>query len=451
MLLRITSALACCLTLGLADANAHFIWIDLASTADGQPQARLYFSETPEPGEPHLIAKIAHTKAWSRDAQDHVTDLTVGKPAGDESAELPLAGAAANGASLEADCDYGVYQRGPSGMLLHYYAKRLGGDWASGEQKLARAPRLALDIVPHRAGDKLKLAVIFQGKPSPGAELVVVDPAGEQQDLKTDEQGEASVNAAAGGRYAVRASHIVPDGSGTRDGKKYAQTLHYCTLLVDVPRSTVSAEEPSAVDALRRAREGRAVWEQFPGFTADVAITDDQETCKGHVTIDASGTVSLDAKPGKLTDWAEEQLNSLVQHRMPDGEVSEGKVVWADEPAGHPLGRKIKLGDAGFQSAYRLKDDVIMEVNRSAGKMRFTISVLEIERNAEQKYLPRAFTMNFFDAESGELKMGLGYWNQWQRVGAFDLPRTILEVSAHAGGTSTRQIEFSHCQLIEKQ
>ena len=45
------------------------------------------------------------------------------------------------------------------------------------------------------------------------------------------------------------------------------------------------------------------------------------------MTIDASGTVSLDAKPGKLTDWAEEQLNSLVQHRMPDGEVSEGKII----------------------------------------------------------------------------------------------------------------------------
>ena len=266
MLLRITSALVCCLTLGLADANAHFIWIDLVSTADGQPQARLYFSETPEPGEPHLIAKIAHTKAWSRDAQDHVTDLKVGKPANEESAELPLAGAAANGASLEADCDYGVYQRGPSGMLLHYYAKRLGGDWASQGDKLARAPKLMLDIVPQKAGDKLKLAVLFQGKPSPGSELVVIDPAGEQQDLKTDEQGEASVNAAAGGRYAVRASHIVPDGEGSRDGKKYAQTLallHIAGRSAAGRHDVASAEEPSAVEALRRARDGRAIWERL--------------------------------------------------------------------------------------------------------------------------------------------------------------------------------------------
>jgi hypothetical protein len=81
--------------------------------------------------------------------------------------------------------------------------------------------------------------------------------------------------------------------------------------------------------------------------------------------------------------------------------------------------------------------------------MRFTISVLEIVRNQEQKYLPRAFTMSFFDADSGALKTSLGYWNQWLRVGTFDVPATILEVSAHAGGTSTRQIVFSNYKILK--
>ena len=31
----------------------------------------------------------------------------------------------------------------------------------------------------------------------------------------------------------------------------------------------------------------------------------------------------------------------------------------------------------------------------------------------ENKYLPRAFTMNFFDAKSGALQLSLGYWNEW--------------------------------------
>ena len=54
----------------------------------------------------------------------------------------------------------------------------------------------------------------------------------------------------------------------------------------------------------------------------------------------------------------------MVQHRMPDGEVTQGDVTFADEADTHPLGRKIDLGDPSLQSAYRIKDDVIMEVNR---------------------------------------------------------------------------------------
>jgi hypothetical protein len=47
------------------------------------------------------------------------------------------------------------------------------------------------------------------------------------------------------------------------------------------------------------------------------------------------------------------------------------------------------------------------------------------------------------------LRASLGYWNDWQRVGAYDLPRTILEIGARAGGTAARQITFSNCRLLE--
>jgi hypothetical protein len=166
--------------------------------------------------------------------------------------------------------------------------------------------------------------------------------------------------------------------------------------------------------------------------------------------IDADGVVTVELPAGKLTDWVEEQLNSMVQHRMPDGEVSQGDVTFAEEAGAHPLGRKIDLGDPSLQSAYRIKDDAIMEVNRSAGPtMRFTISVLEIERNKEGKYLPRSFTMNFFDAKSGDLRTSLAYFNSWQRVGAFDLPEQIIEIDAHKGGAGAKQIDFSNCKLLK--
>jgi len=447
MLARTTAALICLLTLGAASAEAHFVWIDLAPAAGGQPQARLYFGEQPEPGEPHLVGKIAHTKAWSRTAQGESVELKVGTPES-ESGVLPLVGTATAPASLEAICDYGVYQRGPAGLLLQYYAKRLSGDWAQ-SGKLARAERLPLDIVPAVADGKLNLEVLYQGKASAASEVIVINPAGKESELKTDAEGKVAVKVSESGRYAVRAAHLETDKSGTRGDKKYAQTWHYCTLLVDVAGDPASADSASATDMLKRARDARAIWNDFPGYTADLTVTNGAESITGQAKIDANGIVELKLPESKLADWVEEQLNSLVQHRMPDGEVNEGTVTFAEEAAAHPLGRKLDLGDPTLQSAYRIKDDVIMEVNRTAGPaMRFTISVLEVEWNAEHKYLPRAFTMNFFNSKSGALAVSNGYLNEWSRVGSFDLPKTIVEVSAHPGGTSTRKIAFTNCQLL---
>jgi hypothetical protein len=302
--------------------------------------------------------------------------------------------------------------------------------------------------VPTLTGDRLVLEVLYQGKPSVGSEVVLIAPDGEQKEVKTNAEGRVELPATAG-RHAIRAAHIERDKSGQRDGQKYAETWHYATLTLDVPATTGPAV--SAVDLLEKARAGRSLWgDDFPGFTADLGISGDGQQLTGKLTIDAEGDVSVELSKSPLADWAEEQLHSLVQHRMPRGEVVQDKVTYSDDDTAHPLGRKIDLGDPNLQSAYRIKDDVIMEVNRSMGKQRFTISVLEIERNAENKYLPRAFTMNFFDSASGDLKMSLGYWNSWQRVGKFDLPKSILEVAAHKGTTAAREIDFRDVRLKAK-
>ena len=44
-------------------AEAHFIWLDQKAGDDGKARVLVYFGEAAEPGEKHLIGKIAHTKA----------------------------------------------------------------------------------------------------------------------------------------------------------------------------------------------------------------------------------------------------------------------------------------------------------------------------------------------------------------------------------------------------
>lgn len=430
---------------GLAEAQAHFIWLDLQPSGAGE-QARLYFSEEPEPGESHLIGKAAAAKTWLRRPDGSTQEIKLAA-AGEADSALVADCPMPQPASLEGTWDYGVFQRGSAGLLLQYYAKGLPNDWTS-HPELARSKALELDVVPSLAGGKLAVEVLYDGQPAADSEVVFIDPAGEHCEVKTDTQGRAQIDAAAG-HWAVRAAYIEPNRSGERDGKQYAQAWHYSTVMLNVPSDTAApAKEPSAHDTLVRARDGRAIWHDFPGFTSDLVVHAGGEEIKGKVTIDADGIVALDMPKSAATNWVEEQLNSLVQHRMPDGEVTQGDVKFAEADTHHPLGRKIDLGDPSLQSAYRIKDDVIMEVNRSMGPLRFTISVLEIERNPEHKYLPRSFTMNFFDSKTDELRSSLGYWNSWQRVGGFDLPEKIIEVDAHKGGANTKEIVFNNCQLL---
>lgn len=443
-------ALFCLVALGGTRARAHFIWLDLQEASGDHRQVRLYFSEEPAPGAAHLVGKVAHTKAWLRGAAGDTSELKLVAAPGEDLAALIGQCAQSAAASLEATCDYGVYERGPRALLLQYYAKRLAGDWSK-HPELARADRLKLDIVPRISGSKLAVDVLYEGKPSADSEVVVIDPAGEHHELKTDSKGRAEIKVDAG-RWAVRAGHIEALKSGERDGKPYQETWHYSTLVLDVPREIAQATpDVSAAEALARARDGRAIWTDFPGFTAEVTLRAGGREASGKLSIDAEGNVSLDVPGSPLCAWAQEQLHSLVEHRMPDGEISTGDVAYADDDVDHPLGRKINLGDPDLASAYRLKDDVIMEVNRSMGKIRFTISVLEIVRSAENKYLPRSFAMSFFDSASGELKGSLAYRNDWQRVGNFDLPKRILEIDAHKGGSTTKEISFSNCRLMEKK
>lgn len=444
------------LVLAQQPARGHFIWIEAKPAAGKSPQVEVYFCEAAHPGEKELIGKVAHTKAWLRDASGKKTDVALKPAVENEHGVLTGANPAAGPSSLEAFCDYGVYSHGGPGILVQYYAKHLPVEWLN-DARLAKSESLRLDVVPRVADGKLTILVTYDGKPVAKREVVVVDPAGKRQDLLTDGDGNVVVSATTPGRYTIRAGNIEIDKGGERNGKKYVQTWHYSTLIFELP-ATVGVNtsrnpnqaDPSAVAALAKARAGRAVWEDFPGFESDLIVTSAGLNVTGHASIDSNGTVTLNMADTRAATWLEEQLASLVQHRMPDGEVTDGIITWADDDLTHPLGRLIDLGDPNLKSQYRLKDDVVMQVNRTTGPhSHFTITVLEVEYNQDGKYLPRSFTMNFFDNKSGAIQTSLACLNQWQRVGAFDLPRTVVEVQTSGGKTNTWRISFTNARLLK--
>ncbi len=445
--------------------QAHFVWIVAPPTAGGA-NVSISFAEGAEPGEPELIGKIANTKAWTRTAANNGTEsLKLKEVKSDKSASLNGSLADEAPCSIEAHCDYGVVAKGEKPFLLQYYAKHIRARSASDLAKLARAEGLALDIVPAIASKSISLRVLWKGKPAANAEVVAGFGKDDELTLKTDEDGRAELPLHAGTSYAIRARHVEADNRGERDGKAYDQVRHYATLTFAVPAdaggeqvadagSSVSVAAAnvtstgvaasSAAELLEKARQSRSVWNDFPGFSADVALHHNNEVVRGIVSVNGDGDVGLKIPKSADADWLRTYLESMVQHRMPDGPSSED-VRFVDD-ADHPLGRKIALGDGDQGSEYRIKGNVITEVNRRAGPGRFTISVLDVVWTADKKYLPTVFSITSWGPD-GHVQSNNSSQDSWVRIGDFDLPLRTMQVTTGKNSRDVRVIEFSNHRL----
>ncbi len=84
----------------------------------------------------------------------------------------------------------------------------------------------------------------------------------------------------------------------------------------------------------------------------------------------------------------------------------------------------------------------------------FTISVMENRLNKEKKFLPVSYVVNSWDGKAA-LTSSASYHHTWERVGAFDLPATILVVTARSRVLSeeppqeARSLKLSKYELLK--
>ncbi|MFO0898362.1 MAG: DUF3386 family protein [Pirellulales bacterium] len=458
MIVRLRTLWLAALLAALAvPAQAHFVWVSIEQGSNGRPEARVWFGEDPSPGAAHLVPKVAHTKLQSvggDQASDVELEQVTGDGVGEWVGELPTDGPLA----IRAICDYGTYGHGGPLTLVQYYAKALKPATSAELAATARDEKLPLDIVPELTPEGLRFTVYWQGKPAAKTPVSVLDVEGEDEELTTDEQGQALHRNPGKGLISARVGQREADKAGERNGKQYESVSNFTTLTLRLPADAQVAAAPAkaaastdaaaapADDLLAKAREARAVWNDFPGFTADVTLSIDGETSEGRLTVDEAGEVVLDLPSSEGLKWARRQLASLVSHRMPGEPIGSGATLQA-EAGDHPLGTLLKLKGESMGSVYRVDDNVVTEVNRDTPGGRFTISVMDVYWNQEHKYLPTVFNVSSWEQPSGKLKSSQTNQHRWQRVGAFDLPTSLLEVEAADGGRHVRQLELRNHRL----
>jgi uncharacterized GH25 family protein len=446
-------------------AQAHFVFI---LPVEGSRKAQVVFSDTLKPDRAELLKKIAHTKFSARvDGKDVAVKASMGK----DTLDMTVPGEGP--AWVVGVCDYGVSTRGKEPILLTYYCKAIVGMNAPQKADFFEQtfPSLKLDVVgvaPEKDG--LKVKVLWEGKPLANAEVVLYVPGKDKPvEKKTDTEGVVKLeDPAKKGVYGIRAAHTVKK-SGKLGDQEYAIQRSYYTLTFptfttlrsgeSTGRVTIGATRfvvklladkpdanPEATKLLADAREARANWVDFPGFTAQVAVNVEGRVHKGTVEVSNKGKVNLNIE-GDEKGWAKSMLASIVGHRMDDGTTLTTPCAFADDVTDHPLGRAIKVLNDEFHSSYRIRDRQVIEVDRHMKDMRFTITVMTNRPNAEKKFLPAHYVVNYWDAKSGALKRSVTHYNTWKRVGKFDLPAKAMVVTAEEGKQVTRTITLSEHSL----
>ena len=444
LLMLLVGVLSC--GLSIATADAHFLFIQVGPHAEAGRNVEVFFSERATAGDPKFVAKVAHTDLWLQAEPGKFTPLTVNRGTDRLRAYLPTS----QSVSVVGQCEYGVLKREKS-FLLRYYPKAVSGK-PDEVEKLTRREQIPLEIMPTFAKDSITLTVLRDGKPLANTLLTTIDSDLSNEELTTDANGRATWPVTAPGQYAVYVKHVTAE-AGNKNGEKYDEIREFATLAFDWPLDGSQVDE-AAVAMFEKAIAARADWKEFKGFSARALISVDDRRSEGLVTVKPDGEVSFADEP-KLEDdaareWVRDQLHSAVIHRVPSSGIRSKPVLsFADKDEKHPLGRLLNFHGGRFASSYRVQGDEITVVNRNLGRENMSLQMLDSDRNAENKVLPRAYQVQYRDAQTGTIIRVETFRNRWQRVGKLDLPETITQSVSSQAGVSVRSLKLESLKLAE--
>jgi hypothetical protein len=434
-----------------AEAKAHFLFIRIGPPAEAGRSAEVYFSEQAQAGDPRFVEKVAGTKLWAQTAPGRFEPMEVRKGTDRLVAPLPGSGSVA----VVGSCEYGVLARPKEvPFLLRYYPKAIAG---RPEELNRMTPRreVPLEIMANLEGDRVRLVVLRRGKPVPGSVLHTVDADLTETTLTAGPDGAATWTPPAPGPYSIY-TRDATRAAGEAGGKSYEEVREFATLAFSWPLGRQGAD-PEAVAMFEDALAARAQWKDFPGFSAQLAGETDGREFTGSVRFLADGSVEVQTDDPVARPWLEDQFESIAMHRRaepsegPSGARTRPVLRFADERDDHPLGRLLTFEGGRFASSYRVKDRQIVVVNRRAGMRNMTITVLDNDRNAEGRYLPRSYVVQYWDAATGALDRVETVQERWRRVGSWDLPASHTTSTASGGGFSVRSVTLSeHKPLSSK-
>jgi len=422
-------------------ARAHFLFIRIGEHAEAGRNVDVFFSEIARAGDPRFVPRIAHAKLWMQTSPGKFQPLTLRRLPDRLRSRLPTSGAVA----VSGECTWGVLTRNVP-FLLRYFPGAISGDV---KQLNTLKPRngVPLQISARVHSDRIVLTALVKGKPFPGAKFTTVDDDLVNTELIADKNGQATFRPDTDGHFCVYTNRVIP-GEGTYKGKRYTETRDFATLAFNWPLARQDGDA-EAIKLFEQALATRASWKDFPGFSAAVIGSVDGRAFGGAARVDADGKVTLNIDEQHATGWVEDQLGSIVLHRRaPAGQRPRPVLRFADQDTGHPLGRLLTFVGGAMASSYRVRNKQLTVVNRQMGPLHMTITVLDNQKNADGRFLPRSYTVQYWNAKTGELDRTQSFQKRWRRVGSYDLPTRLTVTTASKTGLNVRSLSLEKHKLL---
>jgi hypothetical protein len=428
-----------------ATADAHFLFVHVGPAAEAGRFAEVYFSDLAEAGDPRYIEKIKHTKLWVQQAPGEFQPLVVHQAADRLRARVPVSGSLA----VVGVCEYGVLARPKATpFLLRHFPKAVAGN-PEELNRLKPTDKVPLEIVATFEKERIHFVALRNGKPAPKAEFwtLASDLSGKKH--VADAEGRFTWTPPRAGKYSVYTS-FWNKTAGKFCDKDYGEIRDFATLAFSWPPAPTTSD-PAALALFDEAVAKRARWNNFPGFRAHAKGQVDGRPFHGTIWIDSKGEVSVEIEDEAGQAWVTEQLESIALHRMasdkPSAKKTQPVMRFGDFDKDHPLGRLVVFDGGRMASSYRVKDQQLLVVNRHLGKEHMTITVQENERTAECHFLPRHYSVQYWDTANGKLLRTETFEQRWQRLGSWDLPTRHAVAIASEAGLVMRTLTLSKHEL----
>lgn len=203
---------------------------------------------------------------------------------------------------------------------------------------------------------------------------------------------------------------------------------------------------PTAADLRKAAHDAREVWHNFPGFSANIVVSEDNERYEGTIDVGPDFEYVLNIDQAAEKPWLKSKLRSVIAHRRPEEAPHEYQVKFQDNGPGHAGGRLIAEDDGS--GIFRIQNGELKEVIRRNESSWFEITTLENFTTPAGKVLPRTTSVTFRDPDTGNIESNLSNYFGWKQVGNFYLPDNCYTIKVGSDGQrSTRKLEFSGHQL----